>query len=549
MKITVENFRGIAKAVINATSRVILIAAPNHSGKTSIMQAASAALTGNALPIPGLTKSHASRLVKSGSGAGYVAVATETGTSDIRYPECTVSTTKEPPTISEYAAGLNSIVDVELKKRANIVSEVLHTLPDMETTTEAFKTAGVSDKVIERIIKTIASNGWDAAHAQAKEAGTKSKGAWEAITHTAYGAKKAESYLPDQWEPDLDGLAEAQLVNIYDQEKEWLEVAISDSAVSSAEIANLESTIACKSTIIAEFNNLKKERADINAESARLKKIVDGIPNPDQVNALECPACGDPLQLKNGKLHPYFEPDPEEAKANKQLLESTVLQMRECVKRESELADKLSKLDYQIKEILNAEQKILEIKAKPRSESTRSVEDCRARVQRACDRLNAFRQKTQADVYHKAIVQNAALIEILAPNGLRQEYLTKKIDEFNQTLKTICVSAGWKTVEFRTDMSITLSGTPYMLLSESEQFRVRVVLQIAFAKILDDEIILIDRADILDGAGRNGLFKALLKSGITAIVAMTIDKKELVPDIKKINGLAYWIENSEAVEI
>ncbi len=92
----------------------------------------------------------------------------------------------------------------------------------------------------------------------------------------------------------------------------------------------------------------------------------------------------------------------------------------------------------------------------------------------------------------------------------------------------------------------------YPLLSESEQFRVRVTLQVAIAKMDDSAAMVIDRADILDRQGRNGMMKLLLRTGIPTLVCMTIldPEKDPPPDLAaKGKGQTYWLAKGIATPL
>jgi hypothetical protein len=201
-----------------------------------------------------------------------------------------------------------------------------------------------------------------------------------------------------------------------------------------------------------------------------------------------------------------------------------------------------------IKSAESAQKKLAELAARKSPQGNQSaVDELRAKVRLCEDRIAAFKAKAEADKIHNKIIQGQIAIDILAPGGLRQTKLKTCLGNFNALLKSISQEASWETVELSNDMSISYHGTPYMLLSKSEQFRVAVVLQIAIAKADGSMLVLIDGADILDSAGRNGLFSAL--TGTSAIIAMTINKSTEVPNLSKINGASYWIENAEAVRL
>ena len=70
------------------------------------------------------------------------------------------------------------------------------------------------------------------------------------------------------------------------------------------------------------------------------------------------------------------------------------------------------------------------------------------------------------------------------------------------------------------------------------------MLQIAISVLDRSACVVLDAADILDSQGRNGLLMLLKKTERPAIVLMTVNKPELVPDLGKIGmGNAYWVDN------
>lgn len=148
----------------------------------------------------------------------------------------------------------------------------------------------------------------------------------------------------------------------------------------------------------------------------------------------------------------------------------------------------------------------------------------------------------QAANYHQKILDNQRLIDELAPTGLRQRKLAECLGELNTQLYDLCTTAGWPPVEIGDDLSATLNGRPYMLLSESEKFRVRVAMQVVLSRYDGSGAVIIDAADILDRGGRNGLMKMLARAGVPALVCMTIDEREKVPNLSKIGGQSYWLD-------
>ena len=63
------------------------------------------------------------------------------------------------------------------------------------------------------------------------------------------------------------------------------------------------------------------------------------------------------------------------------------------------------------------------------------------------------------------------------------------------------------------------------------------------------DAMIIDRADILDRQGRNGMMKMLIGLGIPCLVCMTIldPKKDPPPDLAaRGKGITYWVEDGVA---
>ena len=108
------------------------------------------------------------------------------------------------------------------------------------------------------------------------------------------------------------------------------------------------------------------------------------------------------------------------------------------------------------------------------------LEETRAAVEAAEARLKGWRQKREADRLRDEISVNEKILDVLAGDGLRAKKLARVLDVFNSaTLKPLTDIAGWKPVAIEADMSLTYGGRRYPLLSTSEQYRVRVVLQVA----------------------------------------------------------------------
>ena len=172
------------------------------------------------------------------------------------------------------------------------------------------------------------------------------------------------------------------------------------------------------------------------------------------------------------------------------------------------------------------------------------VDRLRETGKRAEIRLKAFLAKGAADAVHTQIYYNDRAVKILAPEGLRASKLRTRLDDFNSELITLSHVAGWRSATVQPDMTLSYGTRPYPLLSASEQYRVRACLQVAMAKLDKSDIVILDAADILDGAMRRGLIDMLIVAEIPALVCMTVSREDQIPDLRKSGiGHSYVIED------
>lgn len=176
--------------------------------------------------------------------------------------------------------------------------------------------------------------------------------------------------------------------------------------------------------------------------------------------------------------------------------------------------------------------------------------EARAELQKQEEWREAVKQKLEAGRIHAALLRNQAIVRILAPEGLRKVTLAKALERFNtEQLAPLCDAAGWKRVEINDNLLPTYGGRA-LLLSGGEKYRVRAVLQVAVARLDGSRCVVLDEADTLEPAGRNGLLKLLRAWGGPALVGMTFGKPEQVPDLAKLGfGVSYWIEGAVALPL
>jgi len=593
MQAKIINFRGVSNAEINIDS-IALIAGTNGAGKSSICQALAAALTGDPIPLLGVKKTGAGVLVRSGTSAGKIDLITEAGTTEITWPAAKCKTTGAPPTASKYAAGLESIVTLEEKSRVTFLIDYLHAKPTKVQLQAAIAILSLPTGTVDKLWELIELQGWDGAYSQIKEKGAKYKGQWELITNDNYGSKKAEAWIPEGYSPDLQGASEVTLKACVTDARDALEAVIADSAVDDSKRADLEIVAellesrqqlltAVKSEVVdrAVADDLEKQLAeaqgvviDAGRVSEALREGLKNLESPPEkskpYDRMHCPQCKSLLHLKEKILELVAEeqviiPDPaliDDCKKRLADAEGTVAEVT-AVRDDLQAKYKTASDDltsciaehtrqvYEAERLVKESQAAVDELAKPGpSGSGRSVEECRNDVAAAELRLSAFQKKTGADALQASIELNQALLGHIAPSGVRADVLTLALDGFNKRLRHHSDVASWPTVAIDSDFSFTFGGSSYYLLSMSEQFRVRAVVQVAMAVREKAGAVIVDGADILDKQGRNGLFRMVVDAGLPALVGMTIDVQENVPNLAKAGiGRAYWLESSVAREV
>ena len=149
------------------------------------------------------------------------------------------------------------------------------------------------------------------------------------------------------------------------------------------------------------------------------------------------------------------------------------------------------------------------------------------------------------------------LIDALAPDGVRKAAAKRGLEGLNRDLGRVSGTGGWALVALTEDMDLTMGGRPYHLLAESEQWRADATLMLVLAKREGAALVTLDRFDVLERSCRAGALKAVLDSGLPAIVAVTApnklpanDPKGSLPQLKTAGfGACFWIEKGVLEEL
>ncbi len=499
-----------------------------------------------------MPKNTAGALVTDGEKRGMAYVESDEGSHvTVTWPNCKVVAQGETvPSASAIAVGLDSPLDWTDKERAEFFSSLLGAEPDEAAITAAFKGI-LSAQEIKRTGRQCGVRmGYRTRPPRARKApNSRARGN---TRPRGYGPKKAENYYPTEWSADLESTTRDILTTAVDQAREWVDAGTVDTAVTVAltekELAALvklaDEEPARKAAFDEATATLKDAKAALDAATERLQEAGRAVVSPGQ----DCPHCGKPLIVVHGKITP--------GDITQERADASVAREQEA-RSYRDKADEAHKAAYIARAKADtdwyaANEAAKKLAAMPAPSDAPApdpadLETAKARLRKATDNLAAFDRKIEADGIQAKLVANEAVVRILAPDGLRLTALKAALDRANDRLADLCAYASWNPVALEQDLSITYGGRMYRLCSMSEQYRVRVALQMFIAQEQGASAVILDGADILTKAGRNGLFRMLKTVGIPALVCMSMEREayDVAAAGTRKNGHAYWIENGE----
>jgi hypothetical protein len=541
LTIVISNFRGCARAQLDCAP-VALLAGQNAAGKSSIAQAAGAALSGTTL-FAGLRASNAGALVRLGADSGSVEVSTEDGSAGVQWPSATKVTRGSAPEASVYAVGIESVVTMQPKDRLRVLADYLGADPTRDDLSAAIAETGLdAERVTATIWGLIEQHGWDGALSLRRERGAQMKGQWHQITGANYGSSKAAS-----WRPDLAELVEADLLAAVSNAQMARDRALTAEAVSDAERHRLEGEADLYDARLAAFERASARVSENHLALQKAQGARAALPLASRRDGLPCPWCERPVMIVDNPPVRSLERG-----------EVGDLERPELDRRRMAIAEADGKLSHASGDLNQARRDVaagekavrdsLEARERldkwPRAVETGTgdIATAAAQLGRAEKRLAEYREKLQADEVHARIEGNELVMAILAPDGLRAKKLGSRMEAFHEQLAELASAAGWHGVRVDSAGNIFYSGRPYALLSSSEQYRVRALLAAAMADIDGSDVVIFDGADILDAPSRAGLFALIARLGVPALVCMTLARRDQVPDLDAAGvGRSYWL--------
>jgi hypothetical protein len=546
MEAKILNFMGCKSATLQA-SPIALIAGRNYQGKSSALRAISAALSANPLPL-GLKKQDSKLLISLNATEGKVSLRTEKGTANILYPKAELVTDGELPASTPIAAGVTSPVEMGAKELIEYIRTLLAAEPTYNELKEALSAAGMDENIIKALWASIEREGWGATYRKSVEKGREYKGNWGYVTGEAYGSHKGEGWKPIGWSLDLEQKDEESLAKELSEANAALEKAIAEKAVAMDERAKLTAKAKTLTGIREKYaetqNACAIAKLALDNAISEANKTTEKLPRGYETVG-DCPKCKARLGVINGVFEVALnEGSAEERKRAREIFDKYEVRVTAAGVELSRLEGELGKLKEAGDEAKKAE---AELKNTPQ-DAGKTIDIKREAVATATKRLEIYRKEKEASRLHRLISDNQAIVDALDERGLRHKAMLRGIEVFNSKLSEVSELCRWGRVELTTilDFLYTAAGgcaLPYTLLSASEQYRVRVTLQIASALLDKSQAVVIDALDILDNEGRKSLLSVLAKQPFVSFVGVTANSIDKVPNLSKIGvGNTYWAE-------
>ena len=571
VQINVRNFFGPLD-VSAAAAPAAILAGGNGAGKSSVLYAAAAALSGKTMPVPGMLKKDAGDLVYDGEKIAAVVVGFDKKNyARVTWPEAERYTEGEPPRASEHSAfGLLEtpgahMLDWPVEKRADFLTRVLKADPTKDDLArdmadlpyvagDADASAAKAAEAAETMWRMIEADSWDGVLGELKNRSTSNKTLWAEAAGERWGIKKSESWLPEGYELAHLNDAGPDIKKEITEATAAVEALIGAEAVDAArlETATLEAVNLDNLRPALQLQRDRKAAAEDNI--AALEEDRNKVGPRSNDGGIPCPHCGEKIAL--------VKPNDATTKIEK-AVEIAATEINKNTKSYSGFTKKIADergilLDAESQEkdlsgaVESAEraERLIESARSSDEDGAAKLEQARELQAHLIALRDAVARHDKANQLHAAIKLNLALQEIIAPEGLRRKILSRALAAFNDNcIKPLTEKAKIAPIQIDGKLDVLYGTRTYALRSYSEKRLVKAILSLALAPLLGDSIVLVDGGDYFDADGRIALLRAHRASGVALLVAMTGEPGDIkaIPALDR-NGLGhtYWLEPGHA---
>lgn len=526
------------------------------------------ALTGESVRVN--LKKEYRQLITAGADVGYAVVEHDGERSAITLPNGAHEQTSKnrSPAVLPFVLDAQRFSHLPDNERRSFLFGLMGLRTDGPVVAGRMTSKGCDASKVEEIAPHLRA-GFEAAHKESQAKARDAKAAWRAITGETYGAIKAATWKaqkPDVDAGKLSALRSEIAANEREIEKQIAAVGDMEGREKAAKehAAKLQGLRQTASTYARIADKLRVDEAGLAEWESKVKaEKAKEQPATFVAQTFTCPACAASLQHRqaDGALviaekHP--EPKPTEPSRLREY-ESALILMRNSVtndRRDLDKADAAANLLAKLEEsavaapnsgeIDTAKARLLDAKR----EHSDKVLAFRAMELSALEASAADKRTHSAAGHHANVAQWEAIADALSPGGIPGEILAEALGPINERLAQSANLAGWKRINIGPDMSIYAAEEGeaprgYSLLSESEKWRADALIAEAVSFLSGVRLLVLDRVDVLDLAGREDLLfwlDGLAADGEidTALLFATL---KATPATLPDNVSAFWIEN------
>ncbi len=606
--IKIDNLRGARSVAMTLTKPVTLVCGRNEAGKTSIAEAVVLALS-CALP-RSLLKKQAAELVSTGAKLASVSVAANAGgtmetefSATIRASGAMKCDGWAAGPALPYVLDAQRMAGLQVDERRAF----LFGLMGAPYNTEAVKAmilrrAGSSPAACAAVAAAVAAmkpGGFPAGERAAVEKAAQYRAEWRAITGEAYGAQKAEDWRPahvdEPKEEHVDAARRglATLVAAQETEREALGQArqvlqrvttirsdIESLTVASQRLSRAKTKLGADTASLAEW--VERVR-DLEARAGSAPK-VGLVHDLARACALLVGIAGDSagvagyhmngsvaewgefagMDEARGALATYEQThgkigaagDPvalaalPAARSSLQMMQRSIEASTRDHDGAVEAGRRLAHAEAELAKV--GEVPSITAASERAAAADRAVEAQRKTLDGLLSAQGAARSaeatERKAREAHGLVTLWVSIAEALAPSGIPAELLASALDPLNRALAAGAEFAQWDRVEVLADMTIrsALMGTPYALMSESQQWRADAMIAACVAELSGVKLLILDRFDVLDVESRGDCLywlDELVRAGrIDSVLLLGTLKAKPAAEALPENVEAFWIE-------
>jgi len=524
-RIEIDNILGARHIAVGLATPITIFAGANGSGKSSIQEAVRMALTGESVRVA--LKKDYPQLVADGAGGGVAAVTTDTGeTYAIALPNGKGNHCGA--TALPYVLDAQRFLHLDPKERRTFLLGLMGVKITAAGICERLAARGCDPGMIAETEPTLRL-GFEAAATEAQGKARDQKAVWKSITGETYGEKKADGWADQRApvsNPQALADARAQMAAI-DVDLEAAATRLGELRAQAEHVASrskrMDQLRAEAGRYAAIAKKLAVDEADLARQTATVAEAREAAAGGPSEIATPCPECGAALVIKGPALKIYTPPartPDREAVAKLPALESALAMLERTVandKRDLAAADDAAKALAELGKSTDAAPSAEDLEAAENRNATlkgqradlsvglRALEDAEKAAAAAAGATE------RAALAHLGVMAWLKIADALAPDGIPGELLSEALGPINERLAASAESTGWMRTAIAADMSVstrdpaTETWRDYRLISESEQWRVGAVIAEAIAHLSGLRMLVLDRFDVLDLAGRGQL--------------------------------------------